>query len=348
MKIGDKVRFLSEVGGGVISGFKDKYTALVEDEDGFEVPMLIRECVVVETDDYNIKRKPSVSSSSNTKKDSSISNEKPITYRTPEMRGGDALNVKLAFVPQDVKMITSTAFDTFIINDSNYFVYYTYLSAEGNSQKMRSHGLISPNTKEYIEEFYHSDLNDLERITLQLITFKDNKTFLMKPAVSVTHRIDTVKFYKVHPFIDSIYFDTPSLIYDIVKDDVPVKQVYVSPEEIKEAIILKKEDEPKTKVAPARTRMDIVEVDLHSHEILETTAGMSAKDILDYQIDFFHKTLEKYKNKRGEKIVFIHGKGDGVLRKAILNELKYKYKNYQSQDASFREYGFGATMVTIK
>ena len=39
-------------------------------------------------------------------------------------------------------------------------------------------------------------------------------------------------------------------------------------------------------------------------------------------------------------IVFIHGKGDGVLRKAILQELKYKYKNYESQDASFREYGF--------
>ena len=52
--------------------------------------------------------------------------------------------------------------------------------------------------------------------------------------------------------------------------------------------------------------------------------------------------------KKGQKIVFIHGKGDGVLRKAILQELKYKYKNYQSQDASFREYGFGATMVTIR
>ena len=348
MKIGDKVRFLSEVGGGVISGFKDKNTALVEDEDGFEVPMLIRECVVVETDDYNIKRKPSTSSPSNTKKENSIEVEKPITYRTAEMKGGDILNIKLAFVPQDIKMISSTAFDTYIINDSNYFVYYTYLSAEGNSQKMRSHGLIAPNTKEYIEEFFHSDLNSLERVSVQLIAFKDNKNFLIKPAVSVTQRIDTVKFYKMHSFIDSIYFDSPSLIYDIVKDDIPVKQVYVTTEEIKEAIILKKDDQPKPKVEPARKRMDIVEIDLHSHEILETTSGMSAKDILDYQIDFFHKTLEKYKNNKGEKIIFIHGKGDGVLKKAILNELKYKYRNYLSQDASFREYGFGATMVTIR
>ena len=39
---------------------------------------------------------------------------------------------------------------------------------------------------------------------------------------------------------------------------------------------------------------------------------------------------------------------DGVLRKAIETELKTKYKNYYYQDASFREYGYGATMVTIK
>ena len=62
----------------------------------------------------------------------------------------------------------------------------------------------------------------------------------------------------------------------------------------------------------------------------------------------FERLLEEYKNKKGQKIVFIHGKGDGVLRRAILDELKRKYKNYPSQDASFREYGFGATMVTIR
>ena len=58
--------------------------------------------------------------------------------------------------------------------------------------------------------------------------------------------------------------------------------------------------------------------------------------------------LAEYKNKKGQKIVFIHGKGNGILKNSILTELKTKYKNYYYQDASFREYGFGATMVTIK
>ena len=35
-KIGDRVRFLSETGGGRVTGFRGKNIVLVEDEDGFE------------------------------------------------------------------------------------------------------------------------------------------------------------------------------------------------------------------------------------------------------------------------------------------------------------------------
>ena len=45
MKIGDKVRFLSEVVGGRVSGFQGKDIVLVEDEDGFEIPTSVRDVV---------------------------------------------------------------------------------------------------------------------------------------------------------------------------------------------------------------------------------------------------------------------------------------------------------------
>ena len=48
------------------------------------------------------------------------------------------------------------------------------------------------------------------------------------------------------------------------------------------------------------------------------------------------------------KIVFIHGKGEGVLRNALIKELRYRYKSFSYQDASFQEYGYGATQVTIR
>ena len=91
-----------------------------------------------------------------------------------------------------------------------------------------------------------------------------------------------------------------------------------------------------------------VVIDLHADEVLETTAGMNTADILHYQIDVFKKTMDENKKKKGQKIVFIHGKGEGVLRHALVHELNYRYKSCTYQDASFQEYGYGATQVTIK
>ena len=89
-------------------------------------------------------------------------------------------------------------------------------------------------------------------------------------------------------------------------------------------------------------------VDLHADALLDTTNGLSATDILNYQLDAFRKVMKEYEKKKGTKIVFIHGKGEGVLRKALVNELQYRYKHFTYQDASFQEYSYGATQVTIR
>ena len=171
----------------------------------------------------------------------------------------------------------------------------------------------------------------------------------MKPAVNVELRIDTVKFYKLHTFGSSVYFEEPSLIYDIVRADRPVKQVFVNAEDIKEALLQKRSSEEQNTLQKKQpVKQEIVEVDLHASELLDTTAGMGNAEILNYQLDKFREVMEQYKGKRGQKIVFIHGKGDGVLRKAVIDELKHKYKQCMYQDASFREYGYGATLVTIR
>lgn len=348
MKIGDKVRFLSEVGGGIVKGFQGKDIALVEDEDGFEIPMLMKECVVIRTDDYNIPVKDTPNPPVAEKKNEEEAH--PVTYRAPEIRGNDVLNVYLAYVPQDVKAISSTSFDAYIVNDSNYFIDYLYLSAKGKSWTLRSRGTVKPNMKLHIEEFDKSELNALEHVAVQVLAYKDDRTFLLKQAVNQEFRIDTVKFYKLHAFQPSDFFAEPALIYEVVKDDEVVKQVFVSADDIKVALMQKSGSEnvaPRPQKKHHKVKNDIVEVDLHIDELLDNTVGMSGGDMLNYQLDVFRRTLEEYKGKKGQRIVFIHGKGDGVLRRAILDELKRKYRTYESQDASFREYGFGATMVTI-
>ncbi len=374
MKIGDKVRFLSEVGGGVVTGFQEKDIVLVEDADGFDIPMPVRECVVIETDDYNVPTpaaraaKKRLENQSAARTDAATTEasssalgsgwkaEHPVkpqvsVYRQPEVKGGDVLNVYLAFVPEDIKAVSTTPFEAYLVNDSNYYMYYTYLSAEGKSWTTRSHGLLEPNTKFLLEEFEKSELNDREHVAVQLVAFKDNRAFAMKPAVNVEIRIDTVKFYKLHTFRQTDFFETPALMYDVVKNDLPAKQVYVSAEDLQDALMKKKTVEhpsaPRT-IVKRGGKNEIIEVDLHIGELLDNTHGMSNREMLNYQLDKFREVMEQYKNKREQRIVFIHGKGDGVLRKALLDEMKRKYSACKTQDASFQEYGFGATMVTIK
>ena len=398
MKIGDKVRFLSEIGGGVVTGFQGKNIALVEDEDGFAIPMPVNECVVIETDSYNIptqadravkqraaaeaaakpaSNKPTRSATVEVQvvpkvkqqvaaPDSELAaSARFATYRQPEVRGGDALNVCLAFVPVDVKAVSTTPFEAYLVNDSNFCLYYTYLSAEGKAWTVRSMGAIEPNTKLLLEEFEKSVLNERERVAVQLIAFKDKRAFQLKPAVSVELRLDVVKFYKIHTFMESDFFSTPALIYDLVKNDTPVQQVYVDAASLQQAMLQKvKVDQPATARRNAsaagersaeraggqsqrRSRNGILEIDLHAEELLDDTRGLSNSEILNYQLDRFREVMNQYRQKREQRIVFIHGKGDGVLRKALLDELRHKYPSCKAQDASFQEYGFGATLVTI-
>ena len=93
---------------------------------------------------------------------------------------------------------------------------------------------------------------------------------------------------------------------------------------------------------------DIIVQDLHIAELLDNLSGLSNTDMLNVQLDKFREVMDANKKKLGQKIVFIHGKGEGVLRRALLDELKRKWPHCAVQDASFQEYGFGATQVTIK
>lgn len=380
MKIGDKVRFLSEVGGGRVSGFQGKDIVLVEDEDGFEIPTSVHDVVVVEQDDYAMGKMISAKMEAQQKAEEHAATElhqdsrsiksilndhdeqtdmhvdeydaadREITFRAPvqEREGGNKLSAYLAFVPVDIKEITHTRFETYIVNDSNYYIHYSYLVAEGNAWTLKSVGEVEPNTKLFIEEFGREVLNDMGRIGVQLTAYKKDKPFLLKPAIDVQFRIDPVKFYKLHVFEENEFFEQPSLLFTIVDNDEVARPLVVDSKRLKEQMY--KDEKIIAHEGKKKRQKDdgTLVIDLHVDELLETTAGMNAADILHYQLDVFKKTMDENKKKKGQKIVFIHGKGEGVLRHALVHELNYRYKSCTYQDASFQEYGYGATQVTIK
>lgn len=381
MKIGDKVSFLFDKGGGKVAAIKGNIV-YVEDEDGFQIPTPINEVVVESSADsystgnmvkamQSMERRQQIQSDGRSMK--TLLNEgldddvegmmempdddpsmKDITFKAPveERKGGNLLSAYLAFVPEDVKKVTDTQFDAYLVNDSNYYLQYTYLSAENNNWHLRRQGVLEPNTKEFIEEFSQREVNSLSRVCIQMTAYKEDKPFALKSPLSVQMRIDPVKFYKLHTFKPNDFFEEPALLYTIVENDKVARSINLDPDSLKEEMYAKPEELEKLSTmntAPVRHGLEDAEVvDLHAEKLLDSTGGMSSADILNYQLDKFREVMKNHRHEKGKKVIFIHGKGEGVLRHAIIHELSYRYRTCTWQDASFQEYGYGATQVTIK
>lgn len=353
-KIGDIVRFLNSVGGGRIVRI-DGNVAYV-DEDGFETPVLLRECVVVGQAQPPVSKgtpqaAPAPQPAPKVKAPAPVIEEEEVIL-VDETPAGEKLNIVLAFEPADIKHLSKSDFNAFIVNDSNYFLFFTLLVKEPDSDKwsMRQSSTIDPGIVEYIDTFKPEELPDIDRIALQMVAFKKGRSFSPKNPVWIERRFDATKFCRLHCFTPNPYFDGPVIAYELINDDVPVKQITVNTESLEKAM----NEKVRTDKRPARKREhkpktpdEPLVVDLHIHELLDNTNGMSNADMLNFQIDTFRRVMDANMRIHGKKIVFIHGKGEGVLRHAILKELTHRYKGHDVQDASFLEYGYGATQVTI-
>lgn len=371
MKIGDKVRFLNDVGGGIISGFQGKDMVLVRDDDGFELPTLIKDVIVVDTDDYNLSKKPEPRPSAqddshpaftSIKQSLTADNDEPeeetdladseLTYQpsVSERRGGEKANLSLAFVPQNIKRLSQTNFEAWLVNDCNYYFRYLIFGREGDDGRLIAEGELAPNTKFRLQTLSPAELDAWEYLCVQALAYKRDKTFKPQAPYHIGLRLALPRFVKLHTYGTSDFFETPAWVTDLVKDDRAAHGLHIETGILQDAM---QNASPATRPArrptaePVRDPHAPMEVDLHAEELLDTLTGLQPKDILDYQLKVFRETLDAHLKQRGLRIVFIHGKGDGVLRNAIQRELRTRYKQCHWQDASFREYGYGATMVTL-
>lgn len=106
-------------------------------------------------------------------------------------------------------------------------------------------------------------------------------------------------------------------------------------------------DKRKTiKVRPKERNVAKMEVDLHIHQLVPSSKGLSNFDMLNIQLETAKRQLEFAMRKRIQKVVFIHGVGAGVLKEE-LNYLFKRYENVKYYDADYQKYGLGATEVYI-
>lgn len=367
MKIGDKVRFLNQTGGGMVVGFGKKGWVTVEDEDGFEIPVPERECVVVE-------------------ENAAASEGKNI-----QTKDGEKLNIALAYDKAGAGFACSMA------NECNYNLLVTYSVQTVKKDGTTAHltmfaGEVIPYEVKELFRFGKEELNDFsKRVLVRIVPFKrgqglkNTNSHTLKPVIEKDFVLDPINLLKDGMYKENDYTTGKSYIIPMVNENVkelPLIQT-ADDDKLRQALKEKFQGEKESaqggnkpgagstsgnrafingkwveiskgnkeaieeKALIKTSATGILEVDLHASALLETTAGMDNTAILKYQMEKFNEAIKTVIRKKGQRIVFIHGKGDGVLRKAILTELKTKYPTCRWQDASFKEYGYGATMVTV-
>ncbi len=362
MKVGDNVRFLNSVGSGVVKAFQGKNIVLVEDQDGFETPVLISDVVVVEpTNQYNFvvedRTKKKDADAAKTSQPALQPEKKEPEYELGhnyETKEGEQLSLYLAFVADNNRNLQESGFELYLINDSNYYFSFVIASA-GEKLKSRFVDCIEPQTKIFLCQLTQESLSDYQNLRIQGFAYK-KYDYDFKPAIDVAMKINMSRFFKLHSFVENDFFDQQAILEPIVRKDFSVADVlqelpaFNGKSQRSKARIDKSDKDSRSSnphVSKPNQRPELIEVDLHINELLDNTNGLSPKDMLDYQIEKFNEVMRANLRHNGTKIVFIHGKGEGKLRQELLRQLKLYYPKCTSQDANFQKYGFGATMITI-
>ena len=265
------------------------------------------------------------------------------------------------------------------------FTYSTTTTAGG--YKLRSAGVLEPDMRVLVEEFDASEINDHAVSHFQFIAYKPERTYRSMPPVERQVRMDVVKLVKRHAFRENPFFDEDALVIPVLEaydgtQQAPAEEPTPAPnrsgalpqraiERTPLATVAQKGTQkasqkptkkgsakpqseskrPDTPVAPqaapAATEQTIEKVGLEAERILPNTTGMTPHEVLLYQLKNFRRELDKRLDRRGSKVVFIHGAGQGVLHQLIINRIEQDYPMVQYRDVTFDGFPMGAIEVTI-
>ena len=192
IKIGDKVKFLNDVGGGIVKGFINQKVVSVENEDGFEIPYPISQLINTAAPELN-------------KGGVSVSNQpaetEPKVEPIIEKPLGEIINGKnlpdfyFCFVPKNEANPLEGDIDLFLVNNSNFTLLFHCSLVQNGAFTSLKNGVVAPNTNSLLTNITQSDLSDLPDYAFQLLYFKSTDGVL-HDSIKKVFKITPVKFLK--------------------------------------------------------------------------------------------------------------------------------------------------------
>ncbi len=412
IKKGDRVKFLNDTGGGIVTSTSNPKLAMVLIDDGFEVPVPVSELIQVtgqqdypagdshNADDHeetasagpeDIEEDDEITGSATDisgttlKQRGQYDEDLPVDYnrsgysgeyrqkaagsdhhgmqeskkyrsaesssgtngKSEPARSGAERNI-LAGLRENS---SSKDLELWLINDSRFSVFYSLLKKEDSSWANIKTGHIEPDTKIMACSFRREEVNSFMTLKLQALFYMYGIYQPVSPSQCETE-LDPVDIYSAGSFTVNDFFEDDARIIPLISDPHDRELRKIQEEEVSRLASGRKEGDRLAK-GPAKTKKVsadplVEEVDLHIEDLVEDPAALSGREALDIQIARFTTALEGALRGKTKRIVFIHGIGQGKLKFEIRKTLDRKYPKLRYQDASFREYGYGATMVIIR
>jgi hypothetical protein len=339
LKAGDKVRFLDEKGQGTISRFIDNRQALVQMEDGFEIPYLIAKLVPAEIP-------PKLQSTLKTQE------EVKATPHCEAVSSGEQglqlQGVYLVYLPLDPDFILGGNFRLMVFNMTSLHIQFSISSRHLGKFTCEFAGTLSPRQSCQIREIKSPDLERWSTLHIE-VSFFNYDLFLPITPISRLLKQKAAKFFKESSFATVGLTSQPSITVDLTRTMQKGQEEEYFEETDLNRILQEKQYRPVKQYSLQSEKNSALEweVDLHAEELDGNLRGMSNGHIIDMQLRHFQKKLDEAMAGNVRKVVFIHGVGNGRLKQEI-RKILATHAGLQFHDASYSSYGFGATEVQFR
>jgi len=353
-KAGDKVKFLNDKGGGVVVREIDSRMVLVAIEDGFEVPVLSTDLVI----DPANKREKEKKIAEVLQKEVQLQVKQQAEEEDAARKGTlrrfaknmEPEGVYLAFVPHDQQWILTGVLDVVLINHSDAEMLYSFMVENEGTFENIDYGQVAPHGKVVIESISRDDLNFWSNGILQALLIEEKAGYFYQP-VHAPYSVKPNRFYKEGSYVPSAILGEKAIMVNLQPIDAlkgkAASNLQLQKEGLGSKAAVKDIVREKPAIDKHNSGMGEAVVDLHIGELLDNIAGMSSQDLFRIQMDYFHKMLQSAIENDYNKVTFIHGVGNGVLKNAIIKALE-SYKGSENRMASMSKFGVGAIDVIFK
>lgn len=337
IEIGDKVRFLNEVGEGIVTKIQNNTTYVLIDE-GFEVPMNTNQLIIVEkhTKQEFLNKEENYYSTETEEREFDEDEVFALTNEQSEPLTND---IYLAFVHE--KDLKDDELNLYLINDSENNFTFCLFNHKMNSSEFIDTAHLESGTKLLIKHLTKQEIAQISSYTIQGVLYNPENKKIGK-LFNKTIKVNSLYLFNSDYFRENDFFDEPAFLISVIQAEKNLENLKL--QKIKD-------DNEELKNAPklVNKKSELVEYDLHISELVDDYKNLTPTEMLNIQLNHFRKKLEEYIiTPHIKKVVFIHGVGNGTLKLEIRKILANEYSHYDYQDASYKDYGFGATMVILR